>query len=97
MTSSTLSRPHPMMASLKPDPEFYNLILERLNVQPERSIFVDDQDYCLDAARELGIVTVKAVTPEQHIAEVKSLLLQNCFVLNFAEGDGEARTHGSAH
>ena len=58
----------------KPDPEFYQLILNRLNVRPDRSIFVDDQEYCLAAARELGIITVKAVAPEQYIPEVRSLL-----------------------
>lgn len=58
----------------KPDEEFYQLILDRLDVDPERSIFVDDQDYCLEAARKFGIVTVKAVSPEQFIGEVRSLL-----------------------
>lgn len=58
----------------KPDTKFYQLILDRLGVKAERSIFVDDQEYCLEAARKFGIVTVKATSPEQFIPEVEALL-----------------------
>lgn len=58
----------------KPDEEFYQLILSRLGASPERSIFIDDQEYCLEAARALGFVTVRAATPEQFIADTIDLL-----------------------
>lgn len=43
---------------VKPQPEIYQIMLERLNLSPNECIFVDDQmDYCL-GARALGINTV---------------------------------------
>nr|XP_013808351.1 PREDICTED: acyl-CoA dehydrogenase family member 10 [Apteryx mantelli mantelli] len=43
----------------KPDPRIYKLCLERLGVQPQESIFLDDISQNLKAAAQLGIKTVK--------------------------------------
>lgn len=43
----------------KPDPHVYKLCLERLDVQPQESIFLDSSSQSLQAAAQLGIKTVK--------------------------------------
>ena len=43
----------------KPNPEIYKRALERLNVNPEDAIFLDDFGQNLKPARELGIHTIK--------------------------------------
>lgn len=43
----------------KPDPRIYKLCLERLGVQPQESIFLDNNSQNLKAAAQLGIKTVK--------------------------------------
>lgn len=42
----------------KPDKKAFELILERLKVRPEESIFVDDKQENIDAAEKLGIKTI---------------------------------------
>jgi len=59
----------------KPEPEIYELTLERLGgVAPERCLFVDDVEHNCDAARELGMAVVHYREPEQAIAEVRAAL-----------------------
>lgn len=43
----------------KPDPRVYKLCLERLDVQPQESIFLDSSSQSLQTAAQLGIKTVK--------------------------------------
>lgn len=42
----------------KPDKKAFELILERLKVRPEESIFIDDKQENIDAAEKLGIKTI---------------------------------------
>jgi len=59
----------------KPDPAIYRLTLERLGgVVPERSLFVDDNELNIEAARELGIHAVHFRSNEQAIPEIRSAL-----------------------
>jgi putative hydrolase of the HAD superfamily len=59
----------------KPDPEIYRLTLERLGgVAPERSLFVDDNELNIEAARELGMHAVHFRSNEQAIPEIRSAL-----------------------
>jgi putative hydrolase of the HAD superfamily len=43
----------------KPDPAIYRMMCERLNVQPERCIFLDDLGINLKPAQALGMTTIK--------------------------------------
>ena len=58
----------------KPDPAIYHLALERLEVQAEQSVFVDDFESNTSAAAELGMQAVLFGSPDQAIAEVKQLI-----------------------
>ena len=48
----------------KPDRRFYRLLFERFNVEPERSVFIDDSERNVEAARECGLNAIHFESPE---------------------------------
>ncbi|XP_019362773.1 PREDICTED: acyl-CoA dehydrogenase family member 10 [Gavialis gangeticus] len=58
----------------KPDPRIYMLCLERLGVQPNESIFLDDIGQNLKAAAQLGMSTLKVDDPEAAVKELENFL-----------------------
>jgi putative hydrolase of the HAD superfamily len=57
----------------KPEPEIYELTLERLgDIRADECVFVDDVDVNCAIATELGMTAVHYVSPEQAIAEIRS-------------------------
>jgi epoxide hydrolase-like predicted phosphatase len=58
----------------KPAPEMYRLGAQRIDVEPEACVFVDDLPFNLDPAAELGMATVHHVSAEQTISELERLL-----------------------
>ena len=58
----------------KPDPRIYALALERIQVAPQRSVFVDDHPGHLAAAHDLGLMTLLHRSPRQTIEELEALL-----------------------
>jgi putative hydrolase of the HAD superfamily len=60
----------------KPEPEIYNLTIERLDssLRPSDCLFVDDNELNVEAARELGLTAVRFVSNEQAIPEIRALL-----------------------
>lgn len=59
----------------KPDPKIFELTLERLGtISPPRSLFVDDNELNVAAARELGMMAVHFRSNEQAIAEIEKAL-----------------------
>ena len=58
----------------KPDPEIYELTLERLGVTAAEAVFVDDIDVNCDAARELGMTAVHFRDTDQAIADIEAAL-----------------------
>jgi len=48
----------------KPDPKIYEILLERTKINPEESVFIDNMNYNLPPAAQLGLKTVLFVTPE---------------------------------
>jgi epoxide hydrolase-like predicted phosphatase len=59
---------------MKPDPRIYQIALERLSVQPQEAIFVDDFIENISGARDLGINAVHFQSREQALRELKSFL-----------------------
>ena len=57
----------------KPDPAIYHLTLERLGLSPEASLFIDDNELNVEAARELGMRAVHFRSNEQAIPEIRDL------------------------
>ena len=58
----------------KPDPAIYRLTCERLGVEPERCLFVDDVAVNCEAAAALGMTAVLFRSSEQAIAEMREAL-----------------------
>ncbi|MDR1120660.1 MAG: HAD family phosphatase [Dysgonamonadaceae bacterium] len=54
----------------KPHPEIYRILMERYRLSPEESVFIDDRQENLDAARRLGMETVRF----QSAAQVREAL-----------------------
>jgi len=58
---------------MKPDPAIYRLALERLGVQAEEAVFVDDREENVQAARSLGIHGIQYRSREQVFAKLRAL------------------------
>ena len=58
----------------KPNPEIYMMSCDALNVSPDQCIYLDDLGINLKPARELGMMTIKVIQPEDAIQEVRNLL-----------------------
>ncbi|MCB0633382.1 MAG: HAD family phosphatase [Saprospiraceae bacterium] len=48
----------------KPDPRIYQLLIDKYDIVPERSIFIDDSLKNIVAAREQGILAIHFTDPE---------------------------------
>jgi putative hydrolase of the HAD superfamily len=58
----------------KPDQRIYRLACEMLGVRPEEAIFLDDQDTCVTAARDVGMHAVSYAGNADAIAAIDALL-----------------------
>ena len=58
----------------KPDKRIYELICERLGVQPAEMIFLDDVERCVAAAREFGIHAILFQNTAKAIADIEACL-----------------------
>ncbi len=58
----------------KPDPKIYRLACERLQVEPQAIVFLDDLGINLKPARALGMTTIKVVSEQQAIHELGRVL-----------------------
>lgn len=58
---------------IKPQPEIYELLLERFHLVPEECVFLDDTKKNLDAAEKFGIHTILYTDRESALEELKKL------------------------
>lgn len=58
----------------KPDPRIYALTLERLGLPAEKTVFIDDVDVNVTAAKDLGIRAVQFTDTDATIAAVEAAL-----------------------
>ncbi len=58
----------------KPDAAIYQLVLERLGVEPREAVFVDDFSENVEAARASGLHAIQFKSREQAIGELEQLL-----------------------
>ena len=59
---------------LKPDPPIYRLALERVGCEAEESIFIDDRQVNVDAAKKVGMNAILYQDRESTISAVRGLL-----------------------
>ena len=58
----------------KPDPRIYELVLERVGVWAEHSVFLDDLGINLKPARSMGMTTIKVIDPATALRELEAVL-----------------------
>ena len=56
----------------KPDPRIYRMMVEALDVDPNKCIYLDDLGVNLKPAREMGMTTIKVTSAPQAIAELEA-------------------------
>jgi putative hydrolase of the HAD superfamily len=58
---------------VKPDPAIYQLALDRLGVEPHEAVFIDDAQYSVKGAQELGLSGIVFTDTAQLKAELAKL------------------------
>ena len=58
----------------KPDPRFYELGCEKMQVSPDEVVYLDDLGVNLKPARAMGMRTIKVVDPAAALAELQDAL-----------------------
>lgn len=59
---------------LKPEPEIFELLLERYNLQADESLFIDDKEENIKSACKLGFQTVHFAQSDECFKTIHSLL-----------------------
>ena len=49
---------------LKPDPELFKVLINRYDLQPESCIFIDDNLRNYEAAKAMGFISIRFISPE---------------------------------
>lgn len=60
---------------IKPEKEIYEVLMNRYDVVPGESVFIDDLEKNVEAARKLGFNTVHFVDKEKGLRELREMLL----------------------
>jgi putative hydrolase of the HAD superfamily len=63
-----------LVGARKPEPKFYQLALERLGIEPQQAVYLDDLGINLKPARALGMATIRVESPGQALAELEQVL-----------------------
>lgn len=58
----------------KPDPRFYEIACQQLDIAPSEAVFLDDLGVNLKPARALGMTTIKVGDPEVAIDELQAVV-----------------------
>ena len=58
----------------KPDPHFYAIALEMLDIEPDEAVFLDDLGINLKPARALGMHTIKVTDPGEALDALAELV-----------------------
>lgn len=58
----------------KPEPEFYRIACDMLEVEPANAVFLDDLGVNLKPAKAMGMTTIKVVSPDQALDDLEAVL-----------------------
>lgn len=58
----------------KPEPPIYNILIDRYNINPSESVFIDDNWDNIIAAQSHGIQTVHCISSEQIVQDLNIIL-----------------------
>ena len=56
----------------KPDPAIYQMMTDKLGVDPKNCVYLDDLGVNLKPARDMGMTTIKVVDPGKALAELEA-------------------------
>ena len=59
---------------IKPDPAFYQILIDKYDLDPLKCVFLDDLEDNLAAARKFGIRTIQVRDHEQAASDLRALL-----------------------
>ena len=59
---------------VKPDVQIYKLAVNRFNLIPEETVFIDDKKENIEAANKLGFLTIHLTNPEIIIQEINRFI-----------------------
>ena len=60
-----------LVGARKPEPRFYQLALERLKIEPQQAVYLDDLGINLKPARAMGMTTIKVEDAQQALSELE--------------------------
>ena len=63
--------------TIKPEPEFFELLCQRFDIDPAESLFIDDQQKNVDAAKALGFKVFRFTSPNKSCSDIRNLLQIN--------------------
>jgi 2-haloacid dehalogenase len=58
----------------KPEPAFYQILLDRYNIEPEEALFIDDNINNVQAATKMDIKSIQFTSPEDLDKQLKQIL-----------------------
>ena len=58
----------------KPEPRFYEMACEMLDIDPTEAVFLDDLGVNLKPAKAMGMTTIKVVDPDEAIADLERVV-----------------------
>jgi putative hydrolase of the HAD superfamily len=58
----------------KPEPRFYEMACEQLEIEPAEAVFLDDLGINLKPARAMGMTTIKVTDPDVALAELEDVV-----------------------
>jgi putative hydrolase of the HAD superfamily len=58
----------------KPEPRFYEIACEQLDIAPDEAVMLDDLGVNLKPAREMGIATIKVIDPDDALRTLERIV-----------------------
>ena len=63
------------LRKMKPDPAYFNTIFSTLAVSPTRTLFIDDNQRLVDAAKDLGVNAFRFDLNTEPVSKLKTILV----------------------
>lgn len=58
---------------IKPEPEIYEDLIRKYDIDPKKAVFIDDMQVNLDGARPFGFHTIQCISQEKTLDELRTL------------------------
>jgi putative hydrolase of the HAD superfamily len=58
---------------IKPEPEIYQILMDKYNINPEEAVFLDDNQANLEAAKVFGFHTIQVTEFDRALEDLRKL------------------------